>query len=100
MRYVTSDAAIAKSPARRLNSLKPNFASFESRGNLASESNSSSASTVDMIPVKNSFAGIMHSPHTLLATRVASNDHATRHHSDAGSAWARLPQNVPRIRIG
>ena len=37
---------------------------------------------------------------------LAGRDHfaesvaATRHHSDAGSACAMLPQNVPRVRIG
>ena len=40
-------------------------------------------------------------PLTLLsATISASSAAATAHHSEAGSAWAMLPQNVPRVRIG
>ena len=53
-----------------------------------------------MMPAKKSFAAIRRSPRVLLATIVASSVAATRHHSEAGSAWARLPQNVPRMRIG
>ena len=54
-----------------------------------------------MMPSKNSFAGMMRVPLTLLsATISASSAAATAHHSEAGSAWAMLPQNVPRARIG
>ena len=42
---VTSDADIAKSPARRLNSLKPNFVSAASSGNRTSASSSSSSTS-------------------------------------------------------
>ena len=53
---------------------------------------------VDMMPVKKCFAAIARSPRVLLATSVASSVAATRHHSDAGSACARLPPMVPRVR--
>src|SRR3972149_1679929 len=49
---------MAKSPARRLNSLKPNLASPASKGSRTSASNSSSASAVDMMPAKKSCAAI------------------------------------------
>ena len=91
---------MAKSPARRLNSLKPNLASGASSGSRASTSSSSSASAVDMMPVKKSCAAISRSPRVLCATMVAPSVAASRHHSDAGSACARLPQKVPRMRIG
>src|SRR5262249_11791328 len=38
--------------------------------------------------------------HALRAAISASSAAATRHHSEAGSACAMLPQNVPRVRIG
>ena len=49
---------MAKSPARRLNSLKPNLVSAASSGSRTSASNSSSASAVDMMPSKKSLAAI------------------------------------------
>ena len=54
-----------------------------------------------LVAQENSRAAMMRAPLTLLsATISASSAAATAHHSDAGSAWAMLPQNVPRVRIG
>ena len=53
-----------------------------------------------MMPAKNSFAGITRVPRALCATISAPSATATVHHSEAGSALAMLPQNVPRVRIG
>ena len=39
-------------------------------------------------------------PLTLRPIISAPRVTAVRHHSDAGSACARLPQNVPRVRMG
>ena len=53
-----------------------------------------------MIPRKKSCAAMVRVPPALLATISASSAAATAHHSEAGSAWAMLPQNVPRVRMG
>jgi hypothetical protein len=53
-----------------------------------------------MMPAKKSAAAIVRVPRVLVAMISASSVAATRHHSDAGSACARLPQKVPRVRIG
>src|SRR5437764_915285 len=96
----TSAMAIAKSPARRLNSWKPKRVPAARSGKRASTSNSSGASAVVMTPLKKSAAAMVRAPRTLRATSSASSVAATKHHSEAGSACARLPQNVPRVRIG
>ena len=46
------------------------------------------------------FSQFVRMPPTLCATISAPSVAATRHHSDAGSPCAMLPQNVPRVRIG
>jgi len=48
-----------------------------------------------MAPWKKSRAARRRSPRALRATSSASNVAASKHHSAAGSACARLPQNVP-----
>jgi hypothetical protein len=91
---------MAKSPARRLNSLKPKRVSAGSSGSRTSVSSSSSCKAVVMMPAKNALAGMTRVPRTLRATISAPSATATAHHSEAGSALAMLPQNVPRVRIG
>jgi len=57
-------------------------------------------SAVVMIAWKKSRAAMTRSPLALHATTSPSSAVSTSAHSEAGSAWARLPQNVPRLRIG
>ena len=66
----------------------------------ASASNSSGINAVSMAPRKKFDAKRVLSPRRLTATSSASSVAATRRHSDAGSACAKLPQNAPRTRIG
>ena len=53
-----------------------------------------------MMPSKVIGATMLRVPRALAATISASSAPRRAHHSDAGSAWAMLPQNVPRVRIG
>ena len=53
-----------------------------------------------MMPANNSWAAMPRVPRALRATLSAPSATASVHHSDAGSALAMLPQNVPRVRIG
>ena len=92
--------AMAKSPTRRLNSENPKRTSGRSIGRRTSASNSSSSSAVVIKPLKNSGAGMRRTPRVEIAIISASRQAATAHHSEAGSACAIEPQNVPRVRIG
>ena len=53
-----------------------------------------------MIPSKKFSAAIARVPRVLAAIISAPRVAAVMHHSEAGSACARLPQKVPRVRIG
>ena len=99
-RTATTAIASAKSPARRLNSAKPQRQDGSSRLSLISVSSSSGRSAVVKI-VRKKLLGRNHpSPPGPSATISAPNANASAHHSAAGSACARLPPNVPRLRIG
>jgi hypothetical protein len=69
-------------------------------GNLASASSSSGFSAVVIGPWKKSLAAIRRGPPVLTGTYSAPSVAAIKLHSAAGSASARLPQKVPRTRIG
>ena len=51
-------------------------------------------------PTKYSFGRKLRCPRRLTMTNSASSVAASKHHSEAGSACAMLPQKVPRERIG
>ena len=82
------------------NSLKRNLASFESRGSFTSASSSSSASVVDIMPAKKIArrygTGAAHTSRNERGIECRCD----RHHSDEGSACARLRRKSRRMRIG
>ena len=69
-------------------------------GTRTSTSTSSGARAVSKTPVKNSVAGMTRSPPFPFATRSHPRARTTAGMSDAGSPWASVPPNVPRLRTG
>ena len=90
----------AKSPCRR--AISTNAAPELSGifGTMISVNISSGSKAVVRISWKKLWEAIRRSPRTLCATKVNSSARATAGYSAAGSAFARLPPIVPRLRIG
>src|SRR5216683_4456607 len=90
--------ARAKSPWRRASSAKAKPSPGRAMGKWAPRRRSSGARRVVMGPVKKSRALMVRRPEGAAMSRVAFRQAATAGSSAAGSAWARLPQTVPRVR--
>ena len=90
----------AKSPSRRLTSLKPQRQpSPFSVGRRISVSKCSGSSEVINGPMANSLAAMVCVPPLPATTNSAFSAVQIAGSSAAGSAWARLPPMVPRLRI-
>ena len=90
--------AKAKSPCRRAISPNPYPSPGPATGNSTAVRISSTPTAVVMAPWKNAAAGTVRRPPGPVTSSVAPRQDATAGSSAPGSACARLPQTVPRLR--
>ena len=96
----TQAVTFENSPILRQNFQCPQRATSGSTGTSMARSNSSEPSAVSKIPVTNPSSAMRRSPRGPSAIAVAPSAGITATQSAAGSACARLPPIVPRLRTG
>ena len=91
---------MAKSPARRLNSQNPTRSASPSSGSRMPVITSVGLGRRGEDRDEERRRGQGARPRRRRDAHVAIEQATSTHHSEAGSAWATLPPNVPRVRIG